>query len=186
MSRSPRRRSRSPSIEGDKYSGNNLYISNLSYKTQEQDLHDKFAKFGKIKYCKVIKDPYTNQSRGFGFVTFESAEDATEARDKLNSSSLDGRELRIEVAKRSRAYSPTPGNYLGNPKYRRNSYRSSRDSPRRDSPRRDSPRRRNDSPRRRNDSPRRRNDSPRRRYDSPSRNSPRRRRSPKRYSRSRS
>ena len=181
---SPRRRSRSLSNEGDSYTGNNLYISNLSYKTQEQDLHDKFAKFGKIKYCKVIKDPYTSKSRGFGFVTFESAEDAGEARDKLNSSSLDGRELRIEVAKRSRAYSPTPGNYLGNPKYRRNSYR---DSPRRESPRRryDSPRRRYDSPRRKYDSPRR-NDSPRRKYDSPRRSSPRRRRSPRRYSRSRS
>ena len=182
MSISPRKHSMSPSNEDEKSSGNNLYISNLSYKTQEQDLHDKFAKFGKIKYCKVIKDPYTNQSRGFGFVTFESPEDATEARDKLNSSSLDGRELRIEIAKRSRAYSPTPGNYLGNPKYRRNSDRPGRDSPRR----RESPRRRNDSPRRRNDSPRRRNDSPRRRYDSPRRNSPRRRRSPRRHSRSRS
>ncbi|OMJ93850.1 hypothetical protein SteCoe_3039 [Stentor coeruleus] len=168
MSESPRRRSRSPSNEG-----NNLYISNLSYRTQEQDLHDKFAKYGKIKYCKVIKDPYTNQSRGFGFVTFESSEDASDARQNLNGCALDGRELRIEVAKRSRAYSPTPGNYLGNPKYRRNGNRS-RDSP----SRRDSPRRRTDSPRRR--------ESPRRRYESPRRSSPRRRRSPRRYSRSRS
>ena len=165
--------SRSPSNEGDRKIGNNLYISNLSYRTQEQDLHDKFSKFGKIKYCKVIKDPYSGQSRGFGFVTFESSEDANEARSHLNGTSLDGRELRIEVAKRSRAYSPTPGNYLGNPKYKRN--HRNRESPRR----RDSPRRRHDSPRRRYDSPRRRNDSPRR---SPRRN----RRSPKRHSRSRS
>lgn len=183
MSKSPRRNSRSPSNEGKRYSGNNLYISNLSYRTQEQDLHDKFSKFGKIKYCKVIKDPYTNQSRGFGFVTFESAEDASEARSKLNSSNVDGRELRIEVAKRSRAYSPTPGNYLGNPKYRRNNDRSI--SPRRrDSQRRrhDSSRRRYDSPRRRYESPRRRDESPRRKYYSPRRESPKRRR----YSRSRS
>lgn len=179
MSASPHRRSRSPSNEGIRYTGNNLYISNLSYKTQEQDLHDKFSDFGKIKNCKVIKDPYTNKSRGFGFVTFESSDDAAEARNRLNGSSLDGRELRIEIAKRSRAYSPTPGNYLGNPKYK---ISGSRSSPRRSSPRGryDSPRRRN-SPRRRYDSPRRRFDSPRRRFDSP-----RRRRSPRRYSRSRS
>jgi transformer-2 protein len=167
MSESPRRRSRSPKHRETDNSGNNLYISNLSYKTEEQDLHDRFSDFGKIKNCKVIKDPYTKQSRGFGFVTFESSEDAARAQSKLDGTSLDGRELRIEVAKRSRAYSPTPGNYLGNPKFKR----SSQKSPRRSPGRYDSPKR----------SPRRRYDSPRRRYDSP-----RRRRSPRRYSRSRS
>ena len=76
MSDSPRRRSRSPDPEELENDGNNLYISNLSYKTEEQDLHEKFSDYGKIKNCKVIKDPYTKQSRGFGFVTFESSEEA--------------------------------------------------------------------------------------------------------------
>jgi len=144
MSRS-RSRSRSPANEG-----NNLYISNLSYKIKDQDLHEKFSQYGKIKYCKIIKDPYTSQSRGFGFVTFETVEDADEALSALNKTELDGRDLRIEKAKRPRPYSPTPGVYKGNPKYRRSpqrSHRYSRRSPRRRSPRRRSPRRRSPSPR---------------------------------------
>ena len=59
--------------------GNNLYIANLSYNISEGDLHDKFAVFGKIRHCRIIRDPVTQESRGFGFVTFESAPDANEA-----------------------------------------------------------------------------------------------------------
>ena len=149
-----RDRSRSPENDGIFSSGTNLYISNLSYNTREQDLHEKFAQFGKIKYCKVVKDPYTNESRGFGFVTFESVEDSDEAVKHLNSTDLDGRQIRIELAKRSRAYSPTPGKYLGNPKFRRSPrrglgrshrdfspYRRRSRTPPRRSPRRSSPRR---------------------------------------------
>ena len=99
--------------------GNNLYVSNLSYRTKEEDLHELFGKHGKIKYCKVVRDPVSNESRGFGFVTFEEPADAKEALEHLEKTEIGGRAIHVEEAKRPRPYSPTPGRYLGQAKFKR-------------------------------------------------------------------
>ena len=82
--------------------GANLYVSNLSYQTEENDLEAKFQQFGVIKSIKIIKDSNTRKSRGFGFVTFEETRDAEKAIEKLNSTEIDGREIRVEKARDSR------------------------------------------------------------------------------------
>lgn len=124
--------------------GTNLYVSNLSYSTSEQDLEDKFANFGKITSVKIIKDPNTRKSRGFGFVTFEEADDAEKAIEKMNNSEIDGRAVRVEKARDSRGQRKSGGgNYS---RQRRSPQRSRRDDYRDRSPRRRSPRHRSRSP----------------------------------------
>lgn len=134
MSSSPRRERSSD--------GTNLYVSNLSYQTEENDLESKFQQFGTIKSIKIIKDSNTRKSRGFGFVTFEETRDAEKAIEKLNSTEIDGREIRVERARDSRGQRRS-GGYNQRP--RRSPQRFRRDD-RDKSPRRRSPKHRSRSP----------------------------------------
>jgi len=61
-------------------------------------------------------DPHTRDSRGFGFVTMETAEEADAAITALNGSDLMGKVMNVEKARRGRARTPTPGRYYGPPK----------------------------------------------------------------------
>ena len=113
--RSPRRGgvSNPPPEHPDHNPGNNLYISNLSSHITEPDLRDTFSKYGELKEIRIICDPYTKESRGFGFVTFETATGADDALRELDKQDLDGRELHVERARRSRPHDSTPGSYCG-------------------------------------------------------------------------
>lgn len=93
--------------------GNNIYVANLSQDTKESELNETFGKYGAIKEVKIVRDPFTKESRGFGFVTFENPENATDAIKELNDSELSGRKIRAERARRSRPHEATPGNYCG-------------------------------------------------------------------------
>jgi len=161
--RSPRRSSRSPSktgsasakVEADNR-GNNLYIAGLSIRTTERELERKFEKYGKVLDCRLVLDPRTKESRGFGFVTMETSEQATDAVRGLDRAEVDGRVISVEKAKRNRPRTPTPGQYLGNDRARRNRYEPGRTEDRRYDERRHddryddrrSPRGRSRSPRR--------------------------------------
>eukprot|EP00744_Colponema_vietnamica_P001202 GILI01002014.1.p1 GENE.GILI01002014.1~~GILI01002014.1.p1 ORF type:complete len:202 (-),score=59.46 GILI01002014.1:191-757(-) len=97
-SRSPRgsrSRSRSP---GAPLVGR-LYVSNLSFSTDDNSLNDAFSKYGSIKDCHIVKDRFDGRSRGFGFVSFENDADADEAVSALNNTELDGRTIRVERAR---------------------------------------------------------------------------------------
>lgn len=61
-------------------------------------------------------DPHTRDSRGFGFVTMDSLEDAENAINTLNSTEQHGKIITVEKARRGRARTPTPGRYYGPPK----------------------------------------------------------------------
>jgi len=61
-------------------------------------------------------DPHSHESRGFGFVTMESAEEAEAAVAALNATELMGKIMTVEKARRGRARTPTPGRYYGPPK----------------------------------------------------------------------
>ena len=63
-----------------------------------------------------MKDPHTNESRGFGFVKMVTAEEADAAKDGLQGENIEGRTLSIEKARRARPRTPTPGKYFGPPK----------------------------------------------------------------------
>ncbi|KAF9921403.1 hypothetical protein FBU30_008605 [Linnemannia zychae] len=125
-SRSPRPRSRSPAratnpTESDESvnPGNNLFVNGLSNKTEQADLEDLFGKYGKVEKVQIMHDPHTRESRGFAFVTMVRAEDAEAAMQVLNSFELHGRAMSVNMARRGRARTPTPGQYRGPPKRER-------------------------------------------------------------------
>ena len=93
--------------------GNVLYISNLPRDINDEELKEKFEKNGKIEKIKIIREPLSNDSRGFAFITFESNKIAKDIIDKFNNSDFRGNIIKIEISKRSRPYKPTPGVYLG-------------------------------------------------------------------------
>ncbi len=78
---------------------NKLYVGGLSYSTTEQGLEDLFRQAGTVTSVTVITDRDTGRSKGFGFVEMASAQDATNAIEKFNGTSLDGRSLVVNEAR---------------------------------------------------------------------------------------
>ena len=76
-----------------------LYVGNLNYQTQEEDLRSLFAQYGEIASINVVMDRDTGRSRGFGFVEFADDEMAKAAENALNGAELDGRNLRVNEAR---------------------------------------------------------------------------------------
>lgn len=68
----------------------NIYVGNLPYSTTEDALKEIFAEFGEVSTVNIIKDNFSGQSKGFGFVEMSDDAAAQEAIDSLNGSSLDG------------------------------------------------------------------------------------------------
>jgi len=83
-----------------KYQGVNLYVKNLSDRVDDEVLHNLFAPFGTITSAKVMLDPQTEKSRGFGFVCFTSKEMANMAISDLHSKLIDGKPLFVGLAQR--------------------------------------------------------------------------------------
>ncbi|KAL3995115.1 RNA recognition motif family protein [Acanthocheilonema viteae] len=92
------RRPGPPSIDG-LYS---LKIDNISYQTAPQDLRRLFEKYGEIGDIHIPRDRYTKQSKGFGFVRFYSRRDAEYAMDRMDGRWVDGREIRVAMARYER------------------------------------------------------------------------------------
>jgi RNA recognition motif-containing protein len=77
----------------------NLYVSNLSFHTMDDDLRKLFEQFGAVSSAKVITDRETGRSRGFGFVEMDSDEEANKAIKGLNSKEVEGRAMSVSVAR---------------------------------------------------------------------------------------
>jgi cold-inducible RNA-binding protein len=77
----------------------NMYVSNLSFQTSEDDLRKLFGQFGQVSSCKVIMDRDTGRSRGFGFVEMGSDAEARKAMDALNNKDLQGRAMSVTTAR---------------------------------------------------------------------------------------
>ena len=77
---------------------NRLYLGNLSWNTTESDMRTAFEAFGEVTDVKLITDRETGRSRGFGFITLDTDENASKAIEGLNGSMMDGRALRVNVA----------------------------------------------------------------------------------------
>ena len=75
-----------------------LYIGNLSWNANENDLQSAFEPFGTIEEVKIVVDRETNRSRGFGFVKYATAEEAQAAIKQLDGTDFMGRALRVSVA----------------------------------------------------------------------------------------
>ena len=79
-----------------------LYVGNLSGEVTEQDLNDNFSTVGKVVSAVIIKDRYTNQSKGFGFVEMETEEAARQAVAEFNGGELEGRKITVSEAREQR------------------------------------------------------------------------------------
>ena len=76
-----------------------LYVGNLSFVTTNQDLNNLFAEIGTVTSCNIIEDRDTGRSRGFGFVEMSSQAEGENAIAQLNGRDIDGRELKVNLAK---------------------------------------------------------------------------------------
>ena len=76
-----------------------IYVGNLSRNTSEQELEAAFSAHGAIRSVAIIRDRYTGDSRGFGFVEMDNEQEAGEAIGKLNGTELSGRTLTVNEAK---------------------------------------------------------------------------------------
>lgn len=76
-----------------------LFVGGLSWGTDDNGLRAAFEQFGEVTDAKVITDRESGRSRGFGFVTFSTAEEASEAQNQMNGTELDGRSLKVDIAK---------------------------------------------------------------------------------------
>lgn len=91
----------------------NLYIGNLSYKITDDDLKTNFAVAGEVVAASVIKDKFSGQSRGFGFVEMKTEEGAAEAIKKFNGGTLDGKAITVNEARPKKEFSGGGGGPRG-------------------------------------------------------------------------
>jgi RNA recognition motif-containing protein len=77
----------------------NIYVSNLSFAAQDEDLKSYFAEYGEVSSAKVITDKVTGRSRGFGFVEMPDNIAAQKAMTELDGATVDGRAIKVTEAK---------------------------------------------------------------------------------------
>ena len=77
----------------------NIYVSNLSFAVVDEDLKSYFAEYGDVTSAKVIMDKYTNRSKGFGFVEMSDDAAAQKAIAELDGGMVEGRAIKVMVAK---------------------------------------------------------------------------------------
>jgi RNA recognition motif-containing protein len=76
-----------------------LYVGNLPFKVREEDLMALFQEIGAVESVNIIRDKFSGQSRGFGFVEMTSAGEAQKAIEKLNGRSMENREIIVNEAR---------------------------------------------------------------------------------------
>ena len=76
-----------------------LFVGSLSFSTSSERLREAFAAVGSVESATVVTDRDTGRSRGFGFVEMATSEEANLAVSRLDGSELDGRRIKVELAK---------------------------------------------------------------------------------------
>ncbi|VEN58893.1 unnamed protein product [Callosobruchus maculatus] len=102
-----------------------LKVDNLTYRTTSDDLKRVFERCGEVGDIYIPRDRFTRESRGFAFVRFYDKRDAEDALDAMDGRILDGRELRVQMARYGRPTSPR-NRYRGGGGRRRSRSRSPR------------------------------------------------------------
>jgi len=80
----------------------NIYVGNLSPEVKEEDLNELFSQHGKVSSAKVIRDMFTQESRGFGFVEMPAQAEAMKAIETLNTFDLKGKKIVVNEARPQR------------------------------------------------------------------------------------
>jgi len=78
----------------------NLYIGNLAREVSEDDLKQAFESFGQVESVNIIKDRFSGESRGFGFVEMPSKDEALKAMEEAQGLEIKGRAVRVAEANR--------------------------------------------------------------------------------------
>lgn len=79
--------------------GRKLYVGNLPFTTTEPQLVEIFEQIGRVQSVKIISDPLSGRSKGFGFVEMVSESDALKAIDRFHGAEFEGRPLTVSEAK---------------------------------------------------------------------------------------
>lgn len=90
-----------------------IYVGNLTYQVTEDELRQAFEQFGQVESVTIIKDKYSGQSKGFGFVEFASKTEGQAAIEGLNGKDLKGRTLNVNEARPRTEGSRGGGGYGG-------------------------------------------------------------------------
>ncbi|MCX5827240.1 MAG: RNA-binding protein [Deltaproteobacteria bacterium] len=77
----------------------NIYVGNLAYTISEEDLQKAFEGFGKVASVNIIRDQFSNQSKGFGFVEMPEQTEGLAAISGLNGKEMNGRALNVNEAR---------------------------------------------------------------------------------------
>ncbi len=77
----------------------NIYIGNLSQEVTEDDLRGAFETFGQITSVRIIKDRFSGESRGFGFIEMPAKQEAISAMENLNGTELKGKTIIVNEAR---------------------------------------------------------------------------------------
>ena len=93
----------------------NIYVGNLAFEVTEDELRAAFQTHGTVDSATIIKDKFTGQSRGFGFVEMPVKEEGEAAINGLNESDLKGRPLKVNEARPQRDRRPGGGGGRGRP-----------------------------------------------------------------------
>ena len=96
----------------------NIYVGNLAVDVSVSDLETLFGKYGQVKSANIIKDKFSGESRGFGFVEMEAKEDGQQAVSELNGQDLKEQRIKVSEARprnenRSRRRGGGGGGYGG-------------------------------------------------------------------------
>lgn len=76
-----------------------VFVGGISWNSTDEDLKEHFSSVGTVVEAKIVLDRETGRSRGFGFVTFETEDEAKKAIEELDGSELDGRAIHVSEAK---------------------------------------------------------------------------------------
>jgi RNA recognition motif-containing protein len=80
----------------------NIYVGNLSHDVTEENLRQAFGAFGQVTSVRIVKDRYSGQPRGFGFIEMPNRDEAQAAIKNLNGQELMGRKMNVSEARARR------------------------------------------------------------------------------------
>ena len=91
----------------------NIYVGNIAHKSTEEDIKQTFSAYGEVSKSSIVKDKFTGNSRGFGFVEMPNDEEAKKAIAELNGKELEGRPLTVNEARPREERAPGSGSRGG-------------------------------------------------------------------------
>ena len=80
----------------------NIYVGNIAQDVSEEELTNLFTEYGKVSSTKILRDMFTQESRGFGFVEMPGQADGQKAIENLNTYELKGKKLVVNEARERR------------------------------------------------------------------------------------